>query len=166
MQTIETAALADITADQILDDLLKFVNRRTNMDIRNYAKGWSDMEGLKTFRSEYREILRDGRDARTMILASRHVVPAAVLLLQGRTNERLTYGSNGFDYCVGQDWCTEYRAAACWYLRRCYEETLMAQGCSCGEIQQLAKREFGLGIARRWFSYRGASYHYMRAKVL
>jgi hypothetical protein len=153
METTETTAgAADITAEQILNDLLEFVNGRTGMDIRNYARDWRDSDGIKAFRSEYREILRDGRDARTMIRACRHLVPAAVLLLQGRTNDRLTYGSKGFEYCVGQYWCTEYRAAACWYLRRCYREALMAQGCSWDEVQQRAKRELGLGIARRWFS--------------
>jgi hypothetical protein len=154
MQTTETAAVpaAEITAEKILDDLLTFVNRRTGMDVHNYAQDWRDTEGLKTFRSEYREILRDGRDARTMILACRHLVPASVLLEQGRTSDRLTYGSKGFDYCTGQYWCTEYRAAACWYLRRCYRDALIDQGNSWEQVKQRAKREFGLGIARRWFS--------------
>lgn len=154
METTETAAVpaAEITAGQILDDLLKFVNRRTGMDVRNYAQNWRDSEGLKAFRSEYREILRDGRDARTMILACRHLVPAAMLLEQGRTSNRLTYGPDGFDYCVGQYWCTEYRAAACWYLRRCYRDALIDQGYSWEQVKQRAKRELGLGIARRWFS--------------
>jgi hypothetical protein len=154
MQTTETAAVpaAEITAEKILDDLLLFVNRRTLMDVRNYAQDWRDTEGLKAFRSEYREILRDGKDARIMIRACRHLVPASVLLEQGRTAGRLTYGAEGFDYCTNQDWCTEYRAAACWYLRRCYRDALIDQGNSWEQVKQRAKREFGRGIARRWFS--------------
>ena len=153
-ETTETTVVPvpEITAEQILDDLLRFVNQRTGMNVRDYAQDWRDTEGLKAFRSEYREILRDGRDARIMIRACRYLVPASVLLEQGRTSDRLTYGPKGFDYCVGQYWCTEYRSAACWYLRRCYRDALLDQGYSWDQVKQRAKREFGLGIARRWFS--------------
>ena len=160
METAETTAVpaAEITAGQILDDLLRFVNRRTGMDVRNYAQDWRDSEGLKAFRSEYREILRDGRDARIMIRACRYLVPVEILLEEARTG-RLTYGPEGFDYCVGQYWCTEYRAAACWYLRRCYLRYLMiadpilrVNGCTFPEALERARGEFNRGIARRWFN--------------
>ena len=138
MQTTETTAVltAEITAEKILDDLLSFVNRRTGMDVRDYAQDWRDTEGLKTFRSEYREILRDGKDARIMIRACRHLVPASVLLEQTRTGDRLTYGAGGFEHCAFQCECTEYRAAACFYLRRCYRDALIKELQSLTNLQR------------------------------
>lgn len=150
METQHTTP-STITKDDILDDLLRFVNRRTGMDIRNYADSWADKDGVSAFRSEYREILRDGRDARELIRACRYLVPVEILLQQGRTNDRLTYTHRGWDYCVGQYWCTEYRAAACRYLRRCYRDALMSQGMTWEQVKQRAKRELGMGIVRRWF---------------
>lgn len=140
------------TANDVLDALLRFVNKRTGMDMRDYAQSWADSEGVKAFRSEYREILRDGADARQLIAACRYLVPVEILLEQSNTGDRLTFNGKEFEYCVGQYWCTEYRSAACWYLRRCYRIALQKQGYEWKAIQDRAKREFGRGIARRWFS--------------
>ena len=151
METQHTTP-STITKDDILDDLLRFVNRRTGINIRDYAKSCADKDGVSAFRTTYREILRDGRDARKLIRACRYLVPFGILLLQGRTRDRLTYTDRGWDYCAGQYWCTEYRAAACRYLSRCYRDALMSQGMTGEQVKQRAKRELGIGIVRRWFS--------------
>lgn len=119
-QTTETTSTA--TREEILTALSRFISRRTGMDARNYFSDWRDTEGIKAFRSEYREILNDGKDARTLLrmVELRPSITAEDLVSAMDHGGRLTYDFDRkeWDYCVGQYWCTEYRPAAIRYLVR------------------------------------------------
>ncbi len=74
------------------------------------------------------------------------------------------------DYCTGQYWPTEYRRAACavlasavwdWWRDECMPEPVidtatgdrLYRGKSAGDfLRATARREFGNGIAARWFN--------------
>lgn len=119
-QTTQTTPLA--TREQILNALARFIGRRNGMDARNYFFDWRDTEGVKAFRSEYRKILNDGKDARTLLrmVELRPSITAVDLISAIDRNGRFTYNfeRKEWDYTVGQYWCTEYRPAAIRYLIR------------------------------------------------
>ena len=151
---METTQQTTSSRDDILNALLIHISRRTGMDIRNYASSWADRDGVATFRSEYREVLRNGRDAKAFLNAIRwrsESIPVEILLTNATNGGRLTYNNGSFNYCVGQYWPTEYRSAACRYLRDCYVQGLRTCGYDYDAIKQLAKKELGSGIFNRWF---------------
>src|SRR4051812_41010862 len=94
--------------------LYTWIRQRPGLDFGNYGD-WSN------YRSESRRITRQLRDARELL--------RAVELAGGMTAEQLMEGFRAFsgrlsiekradgkwalDYCTGQYWPTEYRAAAC-----------------------------------------------------
>lgn len=140
--------------DKMLDDLLTHINRRTGMDFRDYASSWMDKDGIQAFKEEYREVLRDGKDARTLLAAMRWraLSISMEILYLNQVNGRLTYNpERGWDYCVGQYWPTEYRSAACRYLRDCYVQAGRSAGKDYETIKKEARRELGRGIVNRWF---------------
>jgi len=144
------------TKDQILDALSRHISQRSGIDARNYFDSWSDTEGRKAFNAEYREILREGRDARTLLyFVRRSVTITAERILQATKHAysgRLTYNAekDRFDYCTGQYFPTEYRAAACAVLA-----SVLWTWCerSTGDDKRTYfRREFGRGIQSRWFN--------------
>jgi len=133
--------------EELFAALHKHVAQRTGMDYRNYGD-W------KAFRSEYNEVLRDGKDARTMltlIALKPHVFPLELLLEDLSGHGRLSFEGGDIRYCTGQYWPTEYRSAVCRYLRDTYVRGMRAQGYSYEEVKKIAGREFGRGIRNRWF---------------
>ena len=144
------------TKDQILDALSRHISQRSGIDARNYFSGWNDTEGRKAFAAEYREILREGRDARTLLYAVRRSVTITADDILKATKHaysgRLTYNAekDRFDYCTGQYFPTEYRVAACAVLA-----AVLWAWCerSTGDDKRTYfKREFGRGIQSRWFN--------------
>jgi len=152
---MDTTQQTETTRQEILDALLIHINKRTGMDIRDYASDWGDVDGVKCFRSEYRSVVRDGQDARTLLsyVWRHHYSISTELLIRNATNgERLEYKNHSFSYCVGQYWPTEYRSAACRYLRNCIVQGFRADGKSYDEIKKLIRNELGRGIVNRWFN--------------
>lgn len=156
METTNTTPTPTPTKQEILDALLIHINQRTGMDPRNYFDTWQDTEGRKAFAAEYREILREGRDARTLLgacyrlpsITADHILTATKRAFSGR----LTYHpeTKRFSYCVGQYWPTEYRAAACAVLA-----SVLWNWCernTSDDKRRWAKGEFGRGIQSRWFN--------------
>jgi len=144
------------TKEQILDALSRHISQRSGIDARNYFQSWNDTEGRKAFNTEYREILREGRDARTLLyFVRRSVTITAERILQATKHAysgRLTYNAekDRFDYCTGQYFPTEYRAAACAVLA-----SVLWTWCerSTGDDKRTYfRREFGRGIQSRWFN--------------
>lgn len=117
-QTIETTPTA--TREEILGALARFISQRTGMDARNYFSDGRDTEGIKVYRSEYRQILNAGKDARTLLrmVELRPNITAEDLISAMDLGGRFTYDFDRkeWDYTVGQYWCTEYRPAAARYL--------------------------------------------------
>jgi hypothetical protein len=139
-----------------LDALAAFVAQRSGIDPRNYRRDWTDKEGHAAFMLDYRRILRDGRDARTMLrYASRMMEPldvasSATSRVDFYTDKR---GTLCVDFTPCQYHATEYRAHACRTLAQAFEHWFRN---ACGartleDVHRMAVREFGRGIASRWF---------------
>jgi hypothetical protein len=136
--------------DNILDAIERHIAKRSNMDPRLYNNDRA------AFMGDYRPMLRDGKDARTMLayIRPRASIDAAALVA-AMGNGRMQYDAarKEMDYCVGQYWATEYRAAACRVLASAIK-AFLSDGASLSRygIRAAASRELGRGIARRWFS--------------
>jgi hypothetical protein len=134
----------------IIEAIRKHIASRSGIDFRNYGDRASAME-------DYRTILRHGKDARAMLRAVElSSMPASVLLEAfSAYSGRLTYTEGkGCDYCAGQYYATEYRAAACavlslalWQHYGSYEAGMLDRK----RAVNWAKRNLGRGIAGRWF---------------
>lgn len=138
----------------ILQALQAFVNQRPGFDLHNYDS-WS------SYQSDYRPVLQEKHDFESMLaqISLRDSITADDLLnaseraFSGRLKITLKPGRVvEVDYCTGQYFPTEYRAAACavlssvlWaYWREDYE--------TGSEIRKQARRQFGRGLAGRWFN--------------
>lgn len=145
----------DIATDErarLLAALDKFISQRSGIDTREYFEKWSDKDGVQAFYDDYKPILRNGRDARTMLAAIRRRDISADELakaLRDSWGGRLTWDGGRLDYCVGQYFPTEYRAAACAGLSLALRRYWRENG---SDVQKTARDEFGRGIAARWFN--------------
>lgn len=144
------------TKEAICNALERHINQRTGIDARNYFSDWRDKEGISAFRSEYREILRDGREARELLKAVRRNVTVTaedILSACDRAySGRLKYNAekDEFEYCTGQYFCTEYRAAACCVLASVLWH--WSERGTAEDKRTYFRREFGRGIQSRWFN--------------
>lgn len=137
-----------------------FIAQRSGIDRRNYQSDWRDTEGAAAFRADYREILRDGRDARRLLeyVESRDGIPAENIFGASNGNGRLEWVARGekigLDYCAGQYFPTEYRAAVCSMLaaiiRRFLYDDYRYENYE--DVRKAARRIFGRGLAGRWFA--------------
>ena len=102
------------TKEQIVTLLYAWIAQRPGLDFANYGD-------VANYRSESRRITRQGHDARQLVRAVEMSSMTAEQLLEGfrAYSGRLTIeehptkpGSFRLDYCTGQYWPTEYRAAA------------------------------------------------------
>jgi hypothetical protein len=132
---------------EILEALARFVAQRSGIDGRNYGGS------REAFLGDYSRILRDGRDARAMlrIVELSTCLPDSILVDILKSG-RLTWDGNRLDYCAGQYFPTEYRAAAC----RALASTLWVYWSDGGrysadQIRAAARQNLGRGIASRWF---------------
>lgn len=151
MTTI-TAATIGADKSTLLSLLYTFINKRPQLEFGNYGD-------RAAYRSEIRSITRQRADALKLLRAIelRESITAADII--AAFNGRLTLGTNKgklcLDYCTGQYWPTEYRAA----VARLASSLLWSywwSNCSSADvahyIRKTAKREFGRGIASRWFN--------------
>jgi hypothetical protein len=120
---------------------------------------WQNYGDAASYRAEMRGITRDRADAMQLLNAVelRDGITAEDLkyALQHNFSGRLTWDSEAqrLEYCTGQYYPTEYRAAACAVLagalRRYWRENNTGRP---GEgLYALAQSHFGRGIANRWF---------------
>jgi hypothetical protein len=138
------------TRPEILSALDRFIRQRSGLDPRNYG----DRESLL---ADYRPILRDGKVARQLLrfVEIRESITADMLLEAAR-GTRLQFirdkkGHCVVDYCVGQYFPTEYRAAACRVLSSTVAEWLKPESPDRDALRTRARREFGRAIASRYF---------------
>jgi len=135
----------NMTKDQICAAIRAHINQRSGIDFRNYGD-------RSSFMSDYRRILRDGKDARELLnfVEGRDSITAQDLLdaSQRAFSGRLTIGENGADYCTGQYFPTEYRSAACAVLA---SAIWRYWADDANDARKLAKGHFGRGLASRWF---------------
>lgn len=158
------------TKQSILEALSKFARQRPGLEFGNYGDAAS-------YRAELRQITRDLTEFRALLnsVYARESITAQDLLAASRDaySGRLTIRDDGtIDYCTGQYWPTEYRKACCavlaralWRdngrhmpapqgkLTRTHGEHDNIEGITPGDwLRRQARREFGRGIASRWFN--------------
>lgn len=143
--------------ETILAAIATHVESRPGLDWHNYGDGPS-------YRADARQITRDLHDARTLLAAVRwRGIEAPQLLdaLRRNFSGRLSWNeaAQRLDYCTGQYYPTEYRAAACavlagalWdYWREQHKAVTGSYEGAGAYVRRAARRELGAGIARRWF---------------
>jgi hypothetical protein len=136
----------------ILDTLRKFARQRPGLEIGNYGD-------YKAYRSELRSITRDLSHAETLLRAVEWSNIDAAAILIAAVGGRLSIAVDGervrIDYCTGQYWPTEYRAAVCRVLASALWEHVRDHlpGEVTGDcIRAHFRREFGRAIASRYFN--------------
>lgn len=142
---------ATVTKSEILNLMRAFVAQRSGLDWRNYASDWRDNSGTAALRSDRNRILQHGRDARALLVfVERSSMPVEFLMRE--LTGRLTFdpARHTLDYCAGQYFAIEYRAAVCRALSnaiwRFYRDNLEM------DVRQFARDEFGRGLSARWFN--------------
>jgi hypothetical protein len=159
--------------DLILAALRGFVAQRSGMDYRNYGDASS-------YNADRRKITRDGQTALTLLRdvenssITAEELTGAFRAFSGRLSLHVTDDGNvTLDYCAGQYFPTEYRAAVCavaaqamWdYVRdHCmpaptkrvngmtYVERETGRDIRAGDwLRRYFKRRYGRAIASRWF---------------
>lgn len=181
-----------LTKVQILESLRTWINQRPGLEFGNYGD-W------KNYRAELRHITRDRADALQLMQAvswresitAQNLIDAFPQAYSGRLaiseGPIISHRIDGqdvdyppavkLDYCTGQYWPTEYRAAACAVLAKVLWDRAAADmpepdgkkiththgpftnefdshdGLTAGDwLQRHFRREFGRGIASRWFN--------------
>lgn len=144
--------------EQVINALHKFINQRSGIDFRNYQSGdWK--ASREAFNGDYRPMLRDGKTARQLLRAvelrdsiTAENIVAATRAYSGRLQIVEKNGGVFVDYTTGQYFPTEYRKAACAVLAQCLWDYWAPDYKTGDEIRTQARREFGRGIASRWFN--------------
>ena len=141
-----------VTKSEICTMLRAFVAQRSGLDWRNYASDWRDKSGMSALRSDRNRILQHGRDARALLSFVEHSPMPLEFLMRELETGRLTFdpSRNALDYCTGQYFPTEYRAAVCRTLAiaiwRFYRDNVTP------DVRKFARETFGRAIASRWFN--------------
>lgn len=143
----------------ILAALRAWITQRPGLEPGNYGS-WRD------YRNESARIGRDLADARQLLRAVELSGMDAATLRSGfrAFSGRLTLtdrpdGSVALDYCTGQYWPTEYRAAACavlsaalWdYYREDFAKAARPGESPGGAIRRRFRELYGRRMASRWF---------------
>jgi len=146
--------------ETLIDTLYKWINQRPGLDPRNYIRDYRDADGRAAYRSDSRSITRQLHDARALLryvelhptIDAQRIIDAA----RGRLTIRPTGETFKIDYCVGQYWPTEYRAAVAGVLSsaiwKYFRENCLKDNAGADSIRTLARRELPAPIARRWFN--------------
>jgi hypothetical protein len=144
--------------EAILSAIRAHIAQRSGIDFRNYQSG-DYQASRRAFLGDYRPILKHGRDARALLdfIENRDEITAenikeATRAFSGRLSLVERGDSVAADYCTGQYFPTEYRAAACAVLALAVWD-YWREDCESGEeIRKRARRRFGRGLASRWFN--------------
>lgn len=138
----------------ILAALRAWIAQRPGFDSRNYeASG---------YRADCRTVARQRRDALAMLrfveLSGSITGEMLADSFRHSFSGRLSWNGVRLDYCIGQYWPTEYRAAAASVLAGAIWAWLRDECCPKDEeykgdwIRSAARRNFGRAIASRWFN--------------
>jgi hypothetical protein len=158
----------------LIDTLHNFINQRPGLNPREYMRDNRDADGLAAYRSDARGITRDLHDARALLryvelhptIDAQRIIDAAG---RGRLTIKPVYVQNSglyglppevagyeIDYCTGQYWPTEYRAAVARVLSdaiwKYFREDCLKNQTGADAIRTLARKELTTPIARRWFN--------------
>jgi hypothetical protein len=147
-----------VTRDTILKLLDHWIRQRPGLEFGNYGD-------VANYRQESRRITRQKRDAETLLRAVMWRSSIDVPQLKeafGAFSGRLQFvelPKPHLEYCTGQYWPTEYRAAACAVLASALWEyarnNIPAEdhpGSAGDWLRDHFRKEFGRHIAERWFN--------------
>jgi hypothetical protein len=137
--------------DALMTALAQWVNQRPGLDFGNYGD-------VSAYRAEVRSITKDRTHAHELMRVARWSVTTDDILNAAK-GRRLTIsepnpGEFKIDYCTGQYWPTEYRAAVCSVLASAlwrYWAALQGEGATGDSIRAAAKRNLSIGIVRAYF---------------
>lgn len=145
------------TKEKYIAALFKFVGQRPGLEFGNYS--------ASAYRSEMRFITRQRHDFRRLAhevelasgISAENLVDAARSAFSGRLTFVEHGDKVGVDYCAGQYFPTEYRAAACAVLASAlwdyYRADIPPETENRGDkLRAKFKRMFGTSIASRWFN--------------
>lgn len=140
------------TKQQIIEALRAFAAQRSGLEFGNYGD-W------KAYRAEQRSITKDLHQARQLLRAVewRESVTAEHLRQAFRAySGRLSLidtdtGGVRLEYCTGQYFPTEYRRAVCAVLASALWDWARPDYPTGDKLRAFFRREFGRGIASRWF---------------
>lgn len=139
-----------MTKEALLQALDAFIRMRPGFDPRNYGDRASYM-------SDVRRATRDLNHARALLrwarLSSVRYEDLAATMTQ---RDRLSWDGARLDYCTGQYWPVEYRAAvvralcsAVWAFARDYCGKDRCNGATREEIERYARDSLPRAVARR-----------------
>ena len=138
----------------ILSALRAWIAQRPGFDPCNYTPA--------SYRADCRTVARQRRDALEMLrfVEISGSITGAMLAdsFKHSFSGRLSWNGVRLDYCAGQYWPTEYRAAAAAVLAGAIWAWLRDECCPHDEenkgdwIRSAARRNFGRGLASRWFN--------------
>jgi hypothetical protein len=138
------------TKAEIIAAMRAHIGQRSGIDFRNYGD-------RDSFMGDYRPMLREGREARKMLrfvelrdsITADNILAACKQAFSGR----LTYNAakKRFDYCTGQYFATEYRAAACAVLASVIWDYFRDSYPTRDRIEKEVRGYLGRGIVSRWF---------------
>lgn len=152
-----TNRIKKMTKKAIIAALRAFIAQRPGLDYANYGDP-------KTYNAEARSIRRDGATARQLLavveareeITSEFLQAACKSAFTGRLSLVEKGDKVGVDYCTGQYWPTEYRAAACAVLAQALWDDERRHRPAGEEKPGDAMRRnfrlmFGRAIQKRWF---------------
>ena len=137
-----------LSKDTIIELLSAFISQRSGMDFRNYGD-------IKSYRAESRRITQQGKDARELMRAVEYSQITADELRAAFSafSGRLTLSDDGrLDYCTGQYFPTEYRAAVCAVLASALWDYHREDYPNGNELRASFRRRFGKRIQESWFN--------------
>lgn len=148
----------------MIELLKEWIKQRAGLDPRNYISGWNDTSGRRAYRSEQRSITQDRHDAERLLQAVEGIddITAADLMNATRAYSgrlqftQTTTGGWKIEYCTGQYFPTEYRAAVCAVLASALwddsRKDIPAEVENKGDyLRKHFRHWFGKAIADRWF---------------
>jgi hypothetical protein len=146
------------TKETYLAALFKFVSQRPGLEFGHYGSA-------AAYRSESRRITRQRHDFRRLAhevellpngISAEKLIEASKSAFSGRLTFVEKGDKVGVDYCAGQYFPTEYRAAACAVLASAlwdyYRANIPPETENKGDkLRAKFCRMFGASIASRWF---------------
>jgi hypothetical protein len=132
---------------QLIRLIEEFVNSRPRFDPGNYSDASS-------YRADMRRAMRHRQDAHVMIRyclrATGDIEPH---IRDALRTGRLTLRDDGtLDYCTGQYYPTEYRAAACRVLSSALWHFWRTPTSTADSLRATARVALPRSVANRWFS--------------
>lgn len=130
--------------------LSNWIKQRPGLEFGNYGN-------VSAYRSEMRNITRQRHDAETLLarvswddeISAQDIIDAFPQAFSGR----LSFDAENLklEYCAGQYWPTEYRAAACAVLARVLWNEARDRYETGDALRKHFRQQFGASIQKRWF---------------